>query len=263
MKYINKKQGKNIKFEKNNYYVVLDFDKTITRKESIDSWMATIDFEMYEKDCQKQWEKLNQEYAPIEVDYRMDYETKKQAMVDWYKKSMDLLYHYQLTIPKMKQAMQKNPFVFREGAKEFLQKLNQQGVIVIIISAGIGNVIEEFLKEQECYFENMYIISNFIEFREEKMQKYTKPLIHSMNKSIEGKLPKKWQEKIREKPYSILCGDIVEDCQMLPQEKRNQTLRIGFLNQEIQKNLKTYQENFDIVLTNDEATFYEVEKIIK
>ena len=38
------KLGK-ITLTKDNYYVVLDFDGTITSSDSLDSWMAIIDFE--------------------------------------------------------------------------------------------------------------------------------------------------------------------------------------------------------------------------
>lgn len=55
-------------------------------------------------------------------------------------------------------------------------------VPVIILSAGIGNAIETFLNNEKCYYDNIYIISNFIEFKEDKMQKFTASLIHSMNK---------------------------------------------------------------------------------
>ena len=49
---------------------------------------------------------------------------------------------------------------YRNGAKEFLKKMNEFNVPVIIISAGIGNVIEEFLKLENDYYENIKIISN-------------------------------------------------------------------------------------------------------
>lgn len=36
------------------------------------------------------------------------------------------------------------------------------------------------------------------------MQKYEGELLHSMNKNIEGKLPKTWENKIANKEYAIL-----------------------------------------------------------
>lgn len=263
MKYINTNKIENLNISKDNYYVVLDFDKTITNKNSLDSWMAIADFEIYGEEFKKQIEELNAKYEPIELDYTLDDVTKEQYMEQWYQKSMDILYQYQMTYSKLQKALQQETMHFRKGAKEFLDKLQQEKVPVIILSAGIGNVIEEFLKKQECYHNNIYIISNFIQFKEDKMQKFTAPMLHSMNKKVEGSLPENLQNKIKEKQYIILCGDIIEDIQMIEKEKLDKTITIGFLNNKLEENLTFYNQNFDIVLTEENACFQEVEKIIK
>lgn len=263
MRYNNTNKLEKVKLAENNYYVVLDFDKTITSKKSLDSWMAIIDFAIYGEECKKEIEELNAKYEPFELDYRLDYETRKKYMVEWYQKSMDLLYRYRLTDSKLKEALQKETLEFRKGAKEFLQHLYQKRVPVIILSAGIGNAIEEFLRKYECYYDNIHIISNFITFKEDKMQKFTDSIIHSMNKTSEGRLPEKIQNQVKQKQYAILCGDIVDDIQMIKKEALDQTITIGFLNKKIEENLAFYKENYDIVLTDEEATFEEVEKIIK
>lgn len=263
MKYINTEKLEKVKISKDNYYVVLDFDKTITNKESLDSWMTLVDFEIYGEDCRKEWEKLNASYAPIEFDYTIDNKTKEKYMIEWYEKSMDLLYQYQLTYSNLQKTLQKETLKFRKGAKEFLQSLYQQNIPVIMVSAGIGNVIEEFLKKYECYYNNIYIISNFIQFKDNKMQKFATSIIHSMNKKMEGNLPEKLQNTINQKQYAILCGDLVEDIQMIKKEKLENTITIGFLNNKIEENLIFYRQNYDVVLTEEEASFQEVEKIIK
>lgn len=263
MRYSNTNKLEKIKLEKNNYYVLLDFDKTLTSKESLDSWMAIIDFEIYGKACKKDIETLNAKYAPMESNYTLDYEVKEQYMIEWYQKSMDILYQYQLTYSNLIKALQKDKMELRDGAKEFLKNLQANKIPVIILSAGIGNVIEEFLKKQQCYYDNIYIISNFIEFREDKMQKFTASILHSMNKKVEGRLPETIQNIIEKKQYIILCGNIVEDIQMISKQDLERTITIGFLNDPVQDNLSIYQQNYDIVLTDQEACFQEVERIIK
>lgn len=263
MKYTNTEKLKKIQLDPNNYYIVLDFDKTITSKESLDSWMAVLDFEIYGQTCRKEIEKINAKYAPIELDYTLTKEEKEKYMTEWYEKSMDFLYEYQLTYTNLKKALQKEPLKFREGAKGFLQKLQQDNIPVIILSAGIGNVIEEFLKEQKCYTSNVHIISNWIEFEKDKMKPFNKPIIHSMNKNLAGRLVQEVQSIIEQKDYAILCGDLIEDIQMIPKEKEETTIKVGFLNSNIEQNWEHYQKNYDIVLTEEEATFQEVEKIIE
>lgn len=263
MKYINTNKLEQIKLSKDNYYVILDFDKTITSKKSLDSWMAVVDFEQYGEKCKTEIEQLNAKYAPIELNYEIDYETKKQYIEEWYQKSMNLLYRYQLTNSNLYQSIKKGRLEFREGAKEFLAHLYEKNIPVIILSAGIGNAIETFFKLNHCNYDNICMISNFIEFKEDKMQKFTKQMIHSMNKTIENFLSTKWQNKIKEKKYAILCGDIIEDIQMIRKEDLKKTITIGFLNNKIEENLRIYQQQYDVVLTNEEACFQEVEKIIR
>lgn len=262
MKYINTNKLEEIKIKDDNYYVVLDFDKTITSKNSIDSWGAVIDFEIYGEECKKEIEELNAKYEPIETDYTIEEKQKEQYMVEWYQKSMDLLERYKLTYSNLQKALEKDKLEFRKGAKEFFKRLKEKNIPLIILSAGIGNVIEEFLKKEGCYFTNIHIISNFIEFKEDKMQKFTGTIIHSMNKRIEGSLPEDLQNRINQKQYAILCGDIIEDTKMIG-ETKDEVITIGFLNKKIEENLQVYNQNYDIILTEEDATFYEVEKIIK
>ena len=50
---------------------------------------------------------------------------------------------------------------------------------------------------------------------------------------------------------------------MLGKENLEKVISIGFLNDKIEENISFYQKYFDVVLTKEDATFYEVEKIIK
>jgi 2-hydroxy-3-keto-5-methylthiopentenyl-1-phosphate phosphatase len=50
--------------------------------------------------------------------------------------------------------------IFRKGAKEFLQFMQKNDIPVVIISAGIGDTIKFFLKNNKYnkYFELFFII---------------------------------------------------------------------------------------------------------
>lgn len=126
MKYINTSKIENLEIKKDNYYIVIDFDKTITSKNSLDSWMAILDFEIYGENCKKEIEELNAKYSPIELDYSLEDKIKEQYMVEWYQKSMDLLYKYQVSHSKLKQSLKRDVIEFRKGAKEFLRKGKQR-----------------------------------------------------------------------------------------------------------------------------------------
>ncbi len=87
-------------------------------------------------------------------------------------------------------------------------------------------------------------------------------MIHTLNKTMVGHLPKQILQKLQDKEYAILIGDLVEDEQMIEENKWDKTLKIGILNKKIKENLEVYQKHFDIVLTEEDATFEIVDKIV-
>lgn len=168
MKYINTEKAKKLKIDKENVYVVIDFDKTITDAKSQDSWDASS--HTLGNACKNEMERLYKFYAPIELNYNLSFVEKSQSMIEWYTNCMNLYYQYGITEEKLKQSIEMSKLIFRKGAKEFIQKAHKQNIPIIILSAGIGNVIQKFLEDSNCYYDNMHIISNFIEF--DKNRKY-------------------------------------------------------------------------------------------
>lgn len=252
MQYINTNKLEKLKITKENTYVVLDFDKTITSTESKDSW--DVCGELLNDEFKEKLNKYCEYYYPIEIDYKISKEEKEKHMIEWYDKDMNLFYEYHLTKEKLEQSIKQGKTILRKGAKEFLQKAKNQNMPVIILSAGIGNVIEGVLKLNDCYYDNIYIISNFIKFDENgDMKKFDDEMIHTLNKTMEGHLPAEIKEEIEQKEYGILVGDLVYDINMVPANKLENTVTIGFV--ENDNNFDVYKENFDIVLSGEDANF--------
>ena len=250
MRYINEKKLEKIKLEADNMYVVIDFDRTITAKDSQDSWDAAAI--MLGEDFKQKSYKLYQKYRPIEQDYTITYKEKNKAMEIWYKACMDLYYEYGLTKEKLEESVQKSELKFRDGMKDFLKEMHQKNIPVIICSAGIGNVIELYLKAQNCYYDNMYIISNFLTFDENgQIEEYKNKLIHTMNKTINGNLPEEIESKLKGRKYRLLLGDTIEDKQMLDESENSNTITVGFLNDKIEQNLELYKKEFDVCIVED------------
>lgn len=254
MKYINKEKLEKIQLNKSNFYVAIDFDKTITSSKGDDSWAAS-GIKLGE-DFNKELNKLYQVYGPIELDYRISFEEKNKAMIEWYYTCMELYYKYHLTQSGLKESIDSSNIVFRDGAKEFLCNMSKNNIPVIILSAGIGNVIEEFLRKNKCLFKNMYIISNFIPFDENgNAKEYSGELIHSLNKTMVGHLNSNITELIRNREYRLLFGDLIEDKNMVPKNEWDKTITVGFLDKNEDNNFEIYKQNFDIVLTDNDASF--------
>lgn len=250
------------KINKDNICVFMDYDKTITSSESQDSWDASANKEVMGENLKKDMDKYYKKYGFIEFDYHIDKDKREKYIIEWYDKCMDLYYQYGLTKEKLQDSIDNSKLILRKGAKDFLFKLYENNVPVIIFSAGIGNVIEQFLKNEECYYNNITIIGNFIKFDENgDMIKFSDDMIHSLNKNIDKLSDYKLKEKIEEKEYRIVIGDLVEDINMMGEYPEHKSLKIGFLNKNITKNLEVYRKNFDIVLT-EENNFYDIEKYI-
>ena len=250
------------KVNKDNICVFIDYDKTITSSESEDSWATSANKKAMGQEIANDLNKLYEKYAPIELDYTIDMKEKEKYMLEWYTKSMNLYYTYHLTKEKLKNCVSNSYLKLREGAKDFLSKLYENQIPVIIFSAGIGNVIEQFLKEKNCYYNNITIISNFIKFDENgNMIKFSADMIHTLNKNIDKLGDLKVKEIIKTKEYRIVIGDLVDDITMMGEYPEHKSLKIGFLNKNITENLEVYKKNFDIVLT-EANNFYDIEKYI-
>ena len=136
----------------------------------------------------------------------------------------------------------------------------KRNIPVIIISAGIGNFIENFLKINNCYYDNIYIYSNVIDFKDGYAIGIKDEVINSMNKNLVS-LPDEIKNKIKNRNNIILLGDSLNDLKMIDEDKRVDALKIGFLEDNVEENKKYFINEFDIVCT-DNASFDELNKKI-
>ena len=67
-------------------------------------------------------------------------------MSEWYNKNIETLKKFGITEQTINySANNENIMYFRDGAKEFLKEMNDRGIPIIVISAGVGNIIQQFL----------------------------------------------------------------------------------------------------------------------
>lgn len=260
MLYQNKEKVKQILLTKTNYAVLMDFDKTMTTVDSDDSWTIIQNPKFLHPNLSLRSNKLAEKYCPIEMDYTIPPEEKYAHMVDWYAQVLDLYYQYGLTQDILISCVKCGHLTLRSGVKDFLFTLYKNHVPVIILSAGIGNVIEEVLNLHGCFYDNIHIISNFFTFQNNTMLPFCNPIIHTCNKTI-STLPPTLTKILNQKNYFLLFGDFIEDIYMVPKKDLRKTLSFGFLEKNVKENLTPYRNAFDIVLT-DNTSFYEVQDIL-
>lgn len=261
MIYINNKEKlKNINLKDDNYYIVIDFDKTLTSDESVTSWGLTAKSNGIGKDYAEKRVKLFEKYRPIELDVNIADDLKSKYMQEWITNHINLFFEYHLKESALQDAVKKDYLKFRDGAKEFLYEMNKRNVPVIIISAGVGNVIYEFLKYQDCLYDNVHIISNFIEFENDEIKSIKGEVIHSMNKNI-ASISNNVKEEISTKGYVLLYGDFIGDKKMIGKDDFSNVITVGFLDVKVDENLEAYNKEFDLVCT-DTSSYYDVNNIL-
>ncbi len=242
-------------------YVLADFDRTITVGHSEGSWSILSRKENVPEGYISEAQALYDYYRPIEVDESLDEETKNELMVEWWNKHINLFVKYQIPETIISNAAKDlNVMEFRVWGKEFLESMKKRNIPVIIISAGIGNFIEQFFEVHNCYYDNIYVVSNFIEFKKGIAVGISNNVIHSLNKN-EVALPKEIKEFVKDRNNIILMGDCIGDVKMARKECRTEALKIGFLEEKIEENLPYYEEEFDVVCTNNTG-FDEIAKEI-
>lgn len=260
MIYVKKEKLEKCNLNKENMYVIMDFDGTITKHTKVDSWDVAGD--SLSENFRNELVNLYDTYRPIEIDYNISYEEKKKKMEEWYTKCMYLYYKYNLKKSNLQSSVVNCKMLFRDGVKEFLNDMNKSNVPVIILSAGIGNVIEEFLKNNNCYYKNIYILSNFIEFDYDgNMKEFDGKIIYTMNKKLDINELEEFSNKLQGRYNKLLFGDLIEDKNMIDKSEWSSTISVGFLENNIE-NIDFYKDAFDIVLTEEDTNYNEIEKII-
>lgn len=232
-------------------YIVTDFDRTLTSYKSETSWNILSNSNIMCEEYCKERKAFFDYYRPIELDPTLDHDTKNKLMIEWWIKHIGLFIKYKLSESTIDEACKNiNVMCFRKGAKQFLENMKRLNIPVIIISAGIGNFIKEFLIANDCDFDNIYIISNFIKFENGIAVGVTDNIIHSLNKN-DVELPKEIVRSIENRNNTILFGDSISDVLMVKESERKNALKIGFLDENVEKNMSYFENTFDIVATNN------------
>ena len=236
----------------NNYYVVADFDKTITNGASMTSWSILAKSDLVPSEYINDRQVLYDKYRPIELDTSLDSETINKEMYTWFKSHAELFVKYKITEEVFnKAALDKRKMEFRPYAKEFLKYLYDNNIPLIIISAGIGNFIEKFLEMHDCYYDNIYVSSNIIEFRDGVASGVKNNIIHSFNKN-EVSLSDDIKEKINNRKNVILLGDQLNDLNMVDYNKHDNVIKVGFITSETEKYKKDFKAAFDLLIEQNE-----------
>ncbi|KJH51191.1 HAD hydrolase, family IE [Dictyocaulus viviparus] len=259
---------------KNQLVVISDFDFTLTkyvdevgsRCLSSHSVLDHLLFSMYpELEEQVEIRNRNAKYMSIEFDPKLTKHEKLPYMVEWWTAAHNDYLTFGIHRDDIKrfvanvkiQLSSISGFVLRDGARAFLQDLASASIPLLLFSAGIGNVIEIFLRHQlETVPDNVHIVSNMLSFDKEGVaNSFSEPLIHVYCKDS-SVIPKDnpFFDNVMHRQNVLLLGDSLGDLHMDTGMAHIGTiLKIGFLNSNVDGLLDSYLDGFDIVLVQDQT----------
>jgi len=252
-------------------HVLSDFDRTLTyafvKGERVPSMISILrssgDYlgEEYAKEAQA----LFQKYHQKENDPKIPLKERKRLMREWWLKHYQLLIKSGLSKKHLKIVVDSQKIRLRKGAKEFFKLLSLSKIPIVIMSAsGLGTeAISMFLKKEKCFYPNIYIISNSFKWdKNGKAIGVKEPVIHSLNKDETMVKNFPFYKKIKNRKNVILLGDSPEDVGMIEGFAYKNLIKIGFLNEDVDKNLKLYKKVFDVLILNDSSLYF-IKSLIK
>jgi len=238
--------------------VVIDFDRTLTSFRHNGTYTSSC-HGVVEKsrfttpEYRQQTDALFQQYYPMEVASDLPRDEKFVRMVEWWTRAHELMVANRIQRAHIPLMVAESNMALRRGAREFLHELAAANVPVLIFSAGIADVIIEFLQQQNILMPNMHVVSNRMKFDENGILiGFQGELIHTLNKNATTlrNSPERWaHDTVRSNV--LVMGDNLGDVHMSDGLEIQERLAIGFLNDKVAENLAVYRTTFDAVILND------------
>ncbi|KAF7990621.1 hypothetical protein HCN44_000426 [Aphidius gifuensis] len=215
--------------------VVSDFDLTMTKqhvngKDVLSSFGIFYRCKQLPQTIKDSSTILYQKYRPIEVDPHLALDEKIRAMEDWMQKTETMLQGIDFDKSEINEVAKIYGTSLRDGTMPLIQRLNVANVPVLVFSAGLGDVVKAVLENHNILLDNVKIISNFLKFKNNKIDGFKNdPLIHVFNKN-EKALDPDYFKVLEDRTNVILMGDMTGDATMADGVKLAETiLKIGFL----------------------------------
>ncbi len=227
--------------------VVSDWDRTLTKARTEDGQDATsysaIAHGAYLGEAYRiEMDRLYAQYRPIEISQNISHREKQKAMRDWWTAALAMMQKYGLTEEVIEDIAIRDFMRLRDGSIDLFKILADREIPLLILSAGIGNVIAKYLKVRALLTSNVAITANKLIFEQGAVAGFCKPIIHSFNKA---------RHAITPQGCVLLIGDTIEDAQMVNDAQANCIIRVGFLNESVEENSATYLRAYDVVICND------------
>uniref|UniRef100_A0A8B9FGQ2 5'-nucleotidase n=1 Tax=Amazona collaria TaxID=241587 RepID=A0A8B9FGQ2_9PSIT len=240
--------------------VISDFDMTLSRFGCSGGRCPTShnilnDSRVISEDGRKKLKDLLDYYYPIETDPNRTLEEKRPLMVEWWSRVHELLTQQNIRKGDIAQIVRESGVMLRDGFKELFDQLHKYSVPLFIFSAGIGDILEEIIRQANVFHSNISVVSNYMDFDESGvLTRFKGPLIHTYNKNNSVLQGTECFQQLSTRTSIILLGDSMGDLTMADGVPSVESiLKIGFLNDKVEEQRGKYLDAYDIVLERDET----------
>nr|XP_015818581.2 7-methylguanosine phosphate-specific 5'-nucleotidase [Nothobranchius furzeri] len=240
--------------------VISDFDMTLTRFAHDGKRVPTThnilnNRLLMNEDGTIKMKELFNKYYPIEIDAHLSTEEKLPLMVEWWTKVHELLIQQRIRKDMLAHAVKESRSMLRDGYRGFFDHLAEHQVPLLIFSGGVGDILEEVIRQNHVFHPNIHIISNYMDFDHTGLlQAFKGQLIHTYNKREGALSHAAGLGELQDRNNVLLLGDTLGDLRMSDgvSDPRN-ILTVGFLNDQVEERRESYLNSFDIVLVKDET----------
>jgi 5'-nucleotidase len=249
--------------------IISDFDRTISTSEhnnkpTMSSFSVFETCDSLPADYKEKAMALLHKYRPIEDNPHMTVAQKLPYIEEWWRSSELLLKGLRFQYEDINKSIIKANIKLRDGSVEAFNKLHCYNVPVIVLSAGVGDVVELTLKHENLLTDNVSVVSNFLKVTVDDNGLSTiegfkgEKLIHVFNKNEHTYIETHTNDThLSGRLNVILMGDSLGDANMDGGIPFDTVLRIGFLNSNLFEHeegyLQQYKLAFDIVLVQDQT----------
>ncbi|XP_049615457.1 7-methylguanosine phosphate-specific 5'-nucleotidase-like isoform X1 [Syngnathus scovelli] len=245
-------------------HVISDFDMTLTRfahnGKRVPATHNILDNRLLvDEDCGKKMRELLHTYYPIEIDVSRTVEEKLPFMVEWWTKAHHLLVEQKIRKDLLAPAVRESTSdtaILRDGYQVFFDHLAHRNVPLLIFSGGVGDVLEEVIRQHGVFHPNIHIIANYMDFDHAGVLRAFKgDLIHTFNKRESALSHVARFPELQGRRSVLLLGDSLGDLNMaagVPEPRH--LLTVGFLNDQVDARRESYVNSFDIVVLAPDDT---------
>ncbi|MBS3093412.1 haloacid dehalogenase-like hydrolase [Candidatus Pacearchaeota archaeon] len=248
-----------------NLHILSDFDGTLlkcwNKGEKINSLISRLRNGKYlTPEYARRAQALFEQYHPIEIDSTIPLERKIKKMREWWTKHWDLLIEYkfnQKTIREYVSDMIKNKKPeFRSGISEFVYFARDKKIPIVILTAGLEDLVTEYLVQKDFNFENINVIGNKLHYDKRRYASRIDKIMHVFSKDERHIQGLSVYKELLNRKNVLLLGDGLGDLGMIKGFPYENLISIGFVNEPTEAIKELYMKHFDVLILNDGSLQY-------